>query len=98
MDSQESEEYTSGTVGAGASGTGLFDLMVDKLLSIDRFGKEVKFNVDGKQSLGTVKGAILSSVMMLLFLTYSYIKFMDMWEFGDTENKNFIDDLGLDTE
>ena len=51
---------------------------------IDLFGETVEFQIDGKASYGSLMGAVLSILVLVVTLSYAFKRFNVMTTFGDT--------------
>ena len=74
------------------------DKLKSKLLSIDKFGQSVSFEINGDSELKTFKGAILSLILLSLILFYANSKMIILYTRGDTNHQTTVNVDGLITK
>ena len=58
----------------------------DSFLSSDLFAQQIGFNIEGKKSLGSVFGALMSICIIAIVLIYGRYKLEDWINFEDTSH------------
>ena len=55
-----------------------------KALSLDMFGRDIKFNYDGEDSFRTVLGFLLSVLAISVTILFASVRYLDMIDYADT--------------